>query len=170
MLIARTQIAVGLLAILGGAALAALPTTWPVADGLAEAAKLMSFADGQMRQGRTGPTVTQAQDRVVAILDALLREAERREEVAAQASGRSGGRQRGVAGRQPAMPAGQSSLTDGVSEQGALRRSPVVQPGDAWGGMPPRQRESILQNLGKSFPSRYRELIEQYYRQVGGGE
>jgi hypothetical protein len=32
--------------------------------------------------------------------------------------------------------------------------------------MPPKQREEILQSIQKQFPSRYRDLLEQYYKQL----
>ncbi len=32
--------------------------------------------------------------------------------------------------------------------------------------MPPAERERILQALRDNFPSRYRQLVEQYYEQL----
>ena len=33
-----------------------------------------------------------------------------------------------------------------------------------WGKLPDAERDKILQSLRDRFPSRYRELVEQYYR------
>ena len=35
-----------------------------------------------------------------------------------------------------------------------------------WGQLPPAQRERILDSLRDRFPSRYRQLVEQYYRSL----
>jgi hypothetical protein len=36
-----------------------------------------------------------------------------------------------------------------------------------WGKMRPEERRRILQSLRKDFPARYRQLVEQYYKQLG---
>ena len=35
-----------------------------------------------------------------------------------------------------------------------------------WGDLPPKQREQALEQLGREFPAHYRELIEQYFRDL----
>jgi hypothetical protein len=35
-----------------------------------------------------------------------------------------------------------------------------------WGDLPPRERERALQQIGRDFPAHYRELIEQYFREL----
>ncbi len=35
-----------------------------------------------------------------------------------------------------------------------------------WGNLPPREREEAEQYLREKFPTRYRELIEKYYRAI----
>jgi len=35
-----------------------------------------------------------------------------------------------------------------------------------WGDLPPKGRQRALQQLGKDFPSHYREVIEEYFRKL----
>ena len=54
--------------------------------------------------------------------------------------------------------------------------APLKGPGDVdhrrigntagWGDLPPKQREEALQQIGKDFPSHYRDAIEQYFRKL----
>ena len=35
-----------------------------------------------------------------------------------------------------------------------------------WGNLPEKDRERALQDIGRDFPSHYREVIEEYFRQL----
>jgi hypothetical protein len=35
-----------------------------------------------------------------------------------------------------------------------------------WGNLPPKEREQALQQIGREFPAHYRELIEDYFREL----
>jgi hypothetical protein len=35
-----------------------------------------------------------------------------------------------------------------------------------WGNLPPKEREEALQEIGREFPAHYRQLIEQYFRDL----
>ena len=35
-----------------------------------------------------------------------------------------------------------------------------------WGDLPPKEREQALQQIGREFPAHYRELVEQYFREL----
>ena len=39
-----------------------------------------------------------------------------------------------------------------------------------WAKLPPKERLKVLDALRKSFPKRYRELIEAYYKSLAEGE
>jgi predicted Fe-S protein YdhL (DUF1289 family) len=53
---------------------------------------------------------------------------------------------------------------------GDLRQSVRARPGEEWGKMRPEERERVMQALRQSFPSRYRQLVEQYYRELAKQE
>lgn len=42
--------------------------------------------------------------------------------------------------------------------------------GEGWGNLPPHQREEALQQIGREFPTHYREAIEQYFKRLAAGE
>lgn len=35
-----------------------------------------------------------------------------------------------------------------------------------WGNLPDKDREQALQDIGREFPSHYREVVEQYFRRL----
>mgnify|MGYP000882917623 CR=1 FL=1 len=138
-------------------------------NGLSDVADLMNYAGRQLRLGLSDLPVTEAQDKALSLLGSLIQEAEQQEQQQSDSSKSSGGGKT-PSDQKPMTPAQRSELSGGQSQEGELHRSPVARPGDMWGKMPPRDREKILQSLRKSFPSRYRELVEQYYRQAGKRE
>ena len=42
--------------------------------------------------------------------------------------------------------------------------------GADWGDMPDKEREQALQDVGREFPSHYREVIEEYFRRMAAEE
>ena len=42
--------------------------------------------------------------------------------------------------------------------------------GADWGDMPDKEREQALQDIGREFPSHYREVIEEYFRRLAAEE
>ena len=52
---------------------------------------------------------------------------------------------------------------------GEVDRKPIGAK-SGWGDLPPKQRQEALQQIGKDFPSHYREVIEQYFRKLAGEE
>ncbi len=136
-------------------------------EQLGDVADLMDYAGRQLRLGLSDRPVIEAQTQAVQLLDRLIRQSEEQEQQA-QAGGKENNAGRpGPARGRPGAPAQRSSLPEGRLENGPTRRSPVARPGEMWGRMPAQQREKILQTLRKNFPERYRELVEQYYRQLG---
>jgi hypothetical protein len=129
--------------------------------GLGEIADLMGHCGRRLGRGDSGGEVQGRQQRIVELLDRLIEASEKQESNAADLNGR--GDSRSQASQSPM----QQSQLPGASPEGApggLDRS--VNPGEAWGRMPPEQRERILQALDDRFPARYRRLVEQYYEQL----
>jgi hypothetical protein len=40
---------------------------------------------------------------------------------------------------------------------------------DPWGNLPEKEREKAIQDLGRQFPARYRDAVEQYFRKLADG-
>lgn len=127
---------------------------------------LLSYVRRKIKTGSTDDGVLDRQGEAVAILEDLIEEAEQQEKNQGQGDGQGGGTGRGRSqGQKPGGGAKESTLPTGPGHVGKLRGK-VATPGEMWGKMPPREREQILQTLQKQFPSQYRELLEQYYKQL----
>lgn len=137
---------------------------------LGDVRDLMNFARRRINRGDVDEVVVTRQKEAVDLLSAMIQEAEDREKSQSNCKQCGGGKCKGGHGtpkgaQQPGGGAKQSSLPGGDSQVGELRRT-QARPGEEWGRMPPREREEILQTLQRRFPSQYRELLEQYYRQL----
>lgn len=138
-------------------------------ESLGEVSDLMVYAGRRLANGEPGKPVQIKQDRAIELLAKLIEEAEQREQQQKQSKGGGGGKKGSGSPRgfqQGARPADRSSLPPGKGQMGSLDDAPHVKPGDEWGKMRPEERERILQSLRKNFPSRYRQLVEQYYKQL----
>lgn len=123
---------------------------------------LMRYAQRKITHGEVGEPVVKRQKEAIDLLDALIEEAEQQEQ---QGQGDGGGGGGSPGGNQSGGGAKRSALPGGQATEGELRRR-RARPGEAWGKMPPKERERILQDLQKQFPSRYRDLLEQYFEQL----
>jgi tetratricopeptide (TPR) repeat protein len=129
---------------------------------LGDVRDLLRYARRRIGNGSTDDDVLDRQEEAIALLDDLIEEAENQEQQGQ--SGSQGGSPSGGK-RNPGAGATRSTAPRGEQRVGELR-SNRAKPGEMWGKMPPKQREQILQTLQQRFPSQYRELLEQYYKQL----
>lgn len=129
---------------------------------LGDVRDLLSYARRRIGNGATDDGVLDRQDEAVALLDDLIQEAEKQEQ---QGQGECDSSSPGGGQGKPGGGATRSTAPGGEQRVGELRRN-RAKPGEMWGKMPPKQREQILQTLQRRFPSQYRELLEQYYKQL----
>lgn len=128
---------------------------------------LMQYSGRRLKNSDGGEIVQTRQQRILDLLDDLIKDAEEREKQQCGGSSASGGGQQDQGGQTPSSPMQDSMLPGGGGgQEGALREARRANPGDSWGAMPPAERERILQALRESFPSRYRQLVEQYYEDL----
>ncbi|MFQ5430469.1 MAG: tol-pal system YbgF family protein [Phycisphaerae bacterium] len=133
---------------------------------LGDVRDLLDYARRRIRNGLVDDRVTERQEEAVALLDNLIEEAEEKEKNSGGGDGSGQGSGRGNSGgNQPQRGAQRSTLPSGGGRVGELRKR-RAHPGEMWGRMPPRERREILQALQEQFPSQYRELLEQYYKQL----
>lgn len=131
---------------------------------IGEVVDLMNFCGRRLDATDTGQKVIDRQARIVELLDELIEQAEQQESSSSSSSGGGGGGSDGKGGPSPANPMQQSTLPGGAGTTGdGTGNNKRANPAEAWGSMPPAEREKILQALRDSFPSRYRRLVEQYY-------
>lgn len=131
-------------------------------EKLGDVSDLMSYAARRLDHSETGDPVQERQRRAVELLEKLIEEAEQNE----QSGGGGSGSGSGSGQKAPQSPMQDSTLPSGGGPPTSLRSARKIQPGEVWGSMPPAERERILQTLRDSFPSRYRQLVEQYYEEL----
>ncbi len=132
---------------------------------IGEVVDLMDFCGRRLSIADTGDKVHERQQRVVDILDRMIEEAEQKEKEQSCDSGSGGGGSQGD--QSPSNPMQESQLPGGSgSDKAELRASRRANPAEVWGSMPPAERAKVLQALRDSFPSRYRQLVEQYYEDL----
>ena len=156
------------------AILAAAPVPQPKAASrqpLERVADLMTDAGRLLEGGVSDKRVTDTQAKVVSLLNKLIADAEKREREAGrrqmeQQMARIQAGQKGVGQGDPTAPAARSVLPSQVKGDSKPVLRMQARPGEAWGAMPPAERDRILQAIKKSFPSRYRNLVEQYFTQM----
>ncbi len=133
-------------------------------EQMGEVADLMDYSGRRLKSADGGEVVQTRQQRIIDLLDRLIKEAEEQEKNSCKGGGASGSS--GRSGRSPSNPMQDSRLPGGASSGESLRAGRRANPGEVWGNMPPGERERILQALRESFPSRYRQLVEQYYEEL----
>ena len=109
----------------------------------------------RLGQGRTDDDTQGAEEDVMKELEKLI---ERIEEQAQRQ------RQQGQGGQQPERPPEDAYRAELKAPGNVDRRD--FSPGDHWGNLPPKDREEALLKIEREFPSYYRDIIEQYFREM----
>ncbi len=130
---------------------------------LGEVADYMDYSASRLAAEDDSQSVRRQQDHIVELLDNLIEQAEQNEQ---RQGGGGGSRQNRGQRQSPSNPLEESRVTPGAGKVGELHTAPKADPGEMWGKLPPSERERILQSLRNRFPSRYRQLVEQYYRSM----
>jgi len=130
-------------------------------ESLDHIARRMDDIRRRLDLGRAGNKVQQVEDGVIESLDKLIKKIEEQQQ---QQSADSGG------SLHPSSPA-QGSYLMGGKGPGEVTKKNIGSSSD-WGDLPPKEREEALQQIGRDYPSHYREVIEQYFRRLAteGGE
>lgn len=127
-------------------------------DSLDHISRRMDDIRRRLDLGRAGKKVRDIEDGVIASLDKLIKELEEQQQQ--QQSSSSSGSQ----GSQSSRPMQDSRI---ASQKGPGKvDSKNIGSRAGWGDLPPKQREEALQEIGKEFPSHFRDAIEQYFRKI----
>lgn len=134
---------------------------------LGEVSSMMNYLADRLAAKDVGTRVKSRQGDVLALLDKLIDETQQQEQQSKSQSQSQGGASGNAAPTKPENPLNESNAPEA---NGPLRENlgamPKLSPGEMWGKLPPAERERILQSLRERYPSRYRELVEQYYRSL----
>ena len=124
-------------------------------DTLDHIARRMDDIRRRLDLGRAGPKVRKVEKGVIESLDKLIK---KREEEQQQLESSSANATRST------RPADTSRVIGGQGPGEVTKKNIGSKSG--WGGMPPKQREEAMQQIGRDFPAHYRDAIEQYFRRL----
>lgn len=156
-------------------------------DGLSDVSDLMTYAGRNLKHARAGEPIQQRQQQAVDLLTKLIEQAEKQEQQQQQQQQSQGGKCKKCGGKgcEKCQGTGKQSQAQGAPVRGAersvlplgpgskggnLHPSARARPGEQWGRMRPEERERVFQALRQNFPSRYRQLVEQYYKELAKQE
>jgi hypothetical protein len=121
----------------------------------------MEDIERRLDQGSSGKKVREIEEGVVKSLDKLIKELEDKQAQSA-----------GAASLAPSAPADDSRIAEGKAP-GLVTKKDIGR-NTAWGDLPPKERQEALQEIGRDFPANYKDVIEQYFRELAelktGGE
>jgi hypothetical protein len=124
-------------------------------DSLDHIARRMEDIRRRLDLGRAGPKVRGVEKGVVESLDKLIKKLE--DEQKKQQSADAGT-------LRPQRPADESRPMGGKGPGHVTKKYIGSQSG--WGDLPPKERDNAMQQVGRDFPSHYRDAIEQYFKRL----
>ncbi len=130
-------------------------------ESLDHIARRMGDIRRRLALGHSGERVQGVENGVIESLDKLIKKIEEQMQQQQSQSSSGGGGQSGT-------PMQDSRIAE-------LKAPGKVDPRDigrgaGWGNLPDKDREKALQEIGREFPSHYREVIEEYFRRLAAEE
>jgi hypothetical protein len=130
-------------------------------DSLDHIARRMEDVRRRLAQGRPGERAQGVEKGVIESLDKLIKKAE---DQAQQQSKMAAG----SAKTPPTTPMQESRLAE-LKAPGKVEQRDIGR-GTGWGNLNDKDREKAMQEIGREFPSHYREVIEEYFRRLAAEE
>ncbi len=124
-------------------------------ESLDHVARRMNDVRRRLDIGKAGKQVQVVEKGVLDSLDRMIKKLEEQQK---QKGSKPGG------GQQSSKPMEDSRLPSMRAPMKVDQRDIGSQSG--WGELPAKEREQALQQIGREFPAHYRELIEQYFREL----
>ncbi|MDR3199242.1 MAG: hypothetical protein LBU34_15350 [Planctomycetaceae bacterium] len=128
-------------------------------DAPEKISKKMNDVRRRLGKGRTDEGTQDAENGVLKSLDQLI------EKIEEQAQ-KQGQNSEGDQGQQANKPADDSRIMKQQAPGNVDRRDFNTE--GQWGDLPPHEREEALLRIEKRFPAHYRDIIEQYFREMAG--
>lgn len=126
-------------------------------ESLDHIARRMADVRRRLAQGNSGKHVQVVENGVIESLDKLIKKVEEQLQNAQAQSSSSGG-------QQSATPMQDSRLAE-LKAPGKVEQRDIGHSA-GWGNLPDKDREQALQDIGREFPSHYREVVEEYFRRL----
>src|SRR3954454_5038618 len=130
-------------------------------DSLDEVARLMDDVRRRLALARAGKVVRDEEDEVIKKLEKMIDDLEQQRQMKQQQKQQS---KSAKSSRQPSNPMQDSQRAD-------LKGAGDVDPKnlgkrDGWGNLPPKERQEVLQQIGRELPAHFRETIEEYFKRL----
>ncbi len=127
-------------------------------QSLNHASRQMKDIDRRLQKGRSGKKVQNIEENVIKTLDKLIEQEEKKEKKKQFKPGSGQGNK----------PMKESRITK-MKGAGRVDQKPIGNK-SGWGDLPPKEREKAMQQIGREFPSHYRDVVEEYFRKLAGEE
>ena len=125
-------------------------------DSLDEIARLMDDIRRRLDLARAGTKVREEEEQVIAKLEKMIEELEKQQQ---QQQGAGAG-----SGSSPSSPM-QDSTPGQLKGPGEIDPKNIGKK-DGWGNLPPKDRQEVLQQIGRELPAHFRETIEEYFKRL----
>jgi hypothetical protein len=133
-------------------------------ESLDHIARRMRDTERRLDLGHAGKKVRGVEDGIIASLDKMIDDLEKQQ----NGGGGGGGSRLGRGGSQSSSPAPDSAPLVGKGP-GNVDKKPIGNKAN-WGDLPAKERQEVLQAIGKEFPSHFRDVIEQYFKKLASDE
>lgn len=125
-------------------------------DSLDEVSRLMADVGRRLTLARAGKKVRDEEDEIIKKLEKMIEEMEQQQQQQQQA-GSSGS-------PTPSSPL-QDSRTPSMKSKGEVDPKNIGKK-DGWGNLSPKDRQEVLQQIGRELPAHFRETIEEYFKRL----
>jgi hypothetical protein len=132
-------------------------------ESLDHIARRMGDVRRRLALGHSGERVQGVENGVIESLDKLIKKVE--DQLQQQQQSQSSG---GSSGAPSGAPMQDSQIAE-LKRPGEVARRDIGD-GTGWGNLDEKDREKALQDVGREFPSHYREVIEEYFRSLAAEE
>ena len=129
-------------------------------DSLDEIARLMDDIRRRLALARAGKVVRDEEETVIKKLEKMIDDLEKQRQQQQQQKQQNASK----SGRQPSNPLEQSQRAD-LKGPGEIDPKNIGKH-DGWGNLPPKQRQEVLQQIGRELPAHFRETIEEYFKRL----
>ena len=129
-------------------------------DSLDEVARLMDDIRRRLDLGRAGKKVRDEENAVIAKLEKMIDEMEKQQQQQQQQQQSSGSQ-----GSPKPANAMQDSKAAELKGEGKSDNKQIGKK-DGWGNLPPKERQEVLQQIGRDLPAHFRETIEEYFKRL----
>jgi hypothetical protein len=131
-------------------------------DSLDHISRRMEDIRRRLAQGRPGERAQGIEKGVIESLDKLIKKAED------QLQKQQAQMAKGSPNTPPSTPMQDSQIAE-LKGPGKVEQRDIGR-GTGWGNLPDKDREKAMQEIGREFPSHYREVIEEYFRRLAAEE